>query len=339
MMAPWLPTALQTNGGLGVTLFFVISGYLITLTSLRRYGVLEKIRIREFWSYRLSRIFPALVLLAGLNLLGAALLQPGFVLPASIPAPRLLNYVFTFRFNLLYLDGGAALLAWAPLWSLAIEEVFYLGFPLLARALRTPVQLVFLLGLLIIAGPLYRQHYGWGSLYLYWGCFDQLSIGCLIALSCHHLRWKPWFLPRRAYFQAGGLLIVASVYFLCDIHHDRNWVWMPTAAAAGAGIFLFGSSMAAEGPAAGLGSRTRFWLLPLAAAGILSYELYLFHLPLLLVLKAPLHRLAGNLNLNLHKDLTFLIVFGLMLGLAGLLHLAFSVPAQRGLRRLLQPLT
>ena len=339
LMAPWLPFAVQLNGGLGVTLFFVISGYLITLTSLQRYGGLEKIRIREFWSYRLSRIFPALALLAGLKLMGAALVQPGFVLPATIPAARLLNYVFTFRFNLLYLNGGALLLAWAPLWSLAIEEVFYLAFPLLARALRTPQRLVVLLSLLIVAGPIYRQHYGWGSLYLYWGCFDQLAIGCLIALGCRHVPGKSPLFARPVYFQAAGLLIIASIYFLWDIHESRNWVWMPTVAAAAAGLFLFGSSIAAETHAESPGPRRRFWLLPLDVAGILSYELYLFHLPLLLVLKAPVHRWAASLNIHLHKDLTFLMIFGFMLGVAGLLHLAFSVPAQRGLRRLLKPLT
>ena len=45
----------------------------------------------------------------------------------------MLGYLFTFRFNLLYVNGADMLPAWAVLWSLSIEEMFYFLFPLVSR--------------------------------------------------------------------------------------------------------------------------------------------------------------------------------------------------------------
>ena len=50
------------NGNYGVTVFFVISGYLITSTSMRRFGSLENVSARTFYSFRFARIFPCLLL-------------------------------------------------------------------------------------------------------------------------------------------------------------------------------------------------------------------------------------------------------------------------------------
>ena len=323
----------RPNGALGVSIFFVISGYLITQNSLQRFGRLGAIRLRDFYTYRASRILPALLLLVAINLIGAAFVLWGFAIPHTIPIPKLLGYVFTFRFNLLYLEGAALLTAWAPLWSLAIEEVFYLSFPLVALLLRRTWLLVSLLVGLAIYGPIYRHQLGWGAFYLYLGCFDLLSVGCLTALASHHLKLAEWPVLRLRVLQALGATVLAGACLCWDVHDNGNWAWLPTVMALGASLFLLGSLGTTAGPAT-LAKRLAW---PVGLAGFLSYELYLFHLPALLVLKDPLHRLSDAWHLPLPRDVVFLLFMVALMILTGLLHTWFSEPCLRFMRRRLAP--
>ncbi len=330
--AAWFQ-ALAVNGGLGVSLFFVLSGYLITQTVLQRYGRLPAIDVREFYVLRASRILPTLLLLVGVNLVAMTLSLPGFELSPKFSLSTLLGHVFTFRFNLLYVQGAAQMKAWAPLWSLAVEEVFYLVFPVLALGLRRAWLLVPFFGAMVLTGYLYRDRHDWQSFYLYWGCFDQLALGCLTAVAASWSRRADW--PRAALrgLQAAGLGVIATSYFAGDLHAG-NWVWQPTALAIGASLFLFGSpSPTTHTPP----SRTRRLVRILGLAGFLSYELYLFHAPVLLRLKAPLQACSQALGRPLPADLVYLGFAGVMVLLAGVMHTWFSDPVMRWLRQRLAP--
>src|SRR5580698_11182640 len=57
----WIRAAVN-NGNYGVTIFFVISGFLITSNNLRRYGELQRVRLRQFYALRFARIIPPLLL-------------------------------------------------------------------------------------------------------------------------------------------------------------------------------------------------------------------------------------------------------------------------------------
>ena len=269
-----------------------------------------------------------------INLIGAAFVLWGFAIPHTIPIPKLLGYVFTFRFNLLYLEGAALLTAWAPLWSLAIEEVFYLSFPLVALLLRRLWLLVPLLLGLVIYGPIYRHQLGWGAFYLYLGCFDLLAVGCLTALASHHLKLAAWPTWRLRLLQGLGATVLTTACLSWDVHNDGNWSWLPTVMALGSCLFLLGSPGTAAGPAS-LGRRLAW---PVGLAGFLSYELYLFHLPALLILKDPLHRLSDTWHVPLPRDIVFLLFMGVLMILMGLLHTWFSEPSLRFMRRHLAPL-
>ena len=132
-LAPLFPTQLTAvlfqRGYYGVTIFFVISGFLITRISLARYGALNAIHPGRFYLFRFGRIAPCL----GLTLIVLLSLHFGHVRDFVYDTEKtslseLLTYTLTFRYNLLFCKNGWGLLPWDFLWSLSIEEVFYLFF-------------------------------------------------------------------------------------------------------------------------------------------------------------------------------------------------------------------
>jgi peptidoglycan/LPS O-acetylase OafA/YrhL len=124
-----------TNGNNGVTVFFAVSGFLITLTSLRHFGGLAQMRPLAFYRICFARIAPLLILL--LTVLGILHLchADGFRIPADRASlPRALLAALTFHVN--WLEAARVLPAnWDALWSLSIEEMFYLFFPLVCLGL------------------------------------------------------------------------------------------------------------------------------------------------------------------------------------------------------------
>jgi peptidoglycan/LPS O-acetylase OafA/YrhL len=124
VMRGQLAHLLLRNGDNGVTVFFAVSGFLITLTSLRRFGSLRQMQPAKFYRIRFARIAPLLLLLlAVLSLLHLGYAQ-GFRIPAKVTTlPRALFAALTFHLNWLeavhgYLPGN-----WDVLWSLSVEEM------------------------------------------------------------------------------------------------------------------------------------------------------------------------------------------------------------------------
>jgi peptidoglycan/LPS O-acetylase OafA/YrhL len=174
------------SGYFAVITFFVISGFLITSLSLRRWTSLEQISWRQFYWLRFARIAPCLLLLvlvlSALHLAQAS----GFVIPRERSSlARAVLAALTFHLNWLegrhgYLPGG-----WDVLWSLSVEEIFYLLFPAVCLGLRSKKAVLVLLLTLIVIGPFDRTaHAGqvpWEE-YAYLSCMDGIAFGCLAAL-------------------------------------------------------------------------------------------------------------------------------------------------------------
>jgi len=116
---PWWMLAVS-NGALGVFIFFVISGYLITTLLLREQGKAGRISLKSFYLRRAFRILPPLyVYIAVIAVLGALRLIPGVNTREIVTALLFLrNYAH-----------GVSLWAFEHLWSLCIEEQFYLLWP------------------------------------------------------------------------------------------------------------------------------------------------------------------------------------------------------------------
>ena len=115
------------NGYYGVTVFFVVSGFLITSHILRRYGEPSRVAVGGFYVMRFARIFPMLALTLALLSVLAFCGVKYFSVGNLTDYLQIMGYVLTVRYNL-YIVGPPA---WTVLWSLSIEEAFYLIFPLL----------------------------------------------------------------------------------------------------------------------------------------------------------------------------------------------------------------
>src|SRR5215470_7055873 len=150
-----LVSSLVWNGQFGVQMFFAVSGFLITSTTLRRWGSLAQVSVRDFYLLRFARIAPLLLsLLALLSVLHAAHVEHFVVSAETGGLRRALVAALTFHVNVLEARRGYLPGSWDILWSLSVEEMFYLFFPLACRLFGQ--GLIGVLGVFIVLGPFAR---------------------------------------------------------------------------------------------------------------------------------------------------------------------------------------
>ena len=200
-LGPAANRALFWSGYYGVRVFFVISGFLITTWSLKRWGHLGKHNLaqlnlaqlnkRQFYLMRFARIMPCLL---GLLLLLAVLDRfsvPYFTINTRHTSLwRALLAALTFHVNWLEARTGYLPANWDVLWSLSVEEVFYVFFPLLCTLVRKQALLIALLCSLVLIGPYARVHTQnelWSD-YGYFSCMDGIAFGCLAAMASVRVR-------------------------------------------------------------------------------------------------------------------------------------------------------
>jgi peptidoglycan/LPS O-acetylase OafA/YrhL len=245
-------------GNFGVRLFFVISGFLITD------GILSQARSENF-SYssfmikRLARLYPALLFFV---LFCAAFNVDNIRSDIVCHLLYLSNVLFAVRDSW----AGAA----SHLWSLAVEQQFYLFWPLLIVA--TQRHLVTALAGMIVCGPLFRFLWsaaGYGDIgawVLPIACFDALGIGALVAVSRHG------FPSARKYWA-----LAAALGALLVIVPPPDWLRSDTLLHTGAAL-LFGwvvfSCVSVRSSNAFTGLLSVAWLRYL---GSISYGIYLYH--------------------------------------------------------------
>ncbi len=261
--------SLTAWGWLGVNLFFVISGFLIT-------GILDDTLRRQnfyqrFYLRRALRILPAYV--AVLLLAWAT----GFVTPNYIAVCML----FLANMPGLFLHHGY--LFYGPFWSLAVEEQFYLLWPMMYRKLRRRGMLAASLALLVIC-PVLRAlsfahviHTG-DALSKTWMIGDNLAIGAFLAIF---LRWPGMTLAK---FAALGWaqLAVGVVGLVCLFGAGRMGAEDVLRNSVGLSCFLLICSSAVVGMLCLFRKQAvPGWLRGMVFLGNISYGLYLIHLLLL----------------------------------------------------------
>lgn len=292
--ASWVFLRLCENGIYGVYLFFVISGFLITRLADRMPGGLFGFDLASFYIRRVARIVPLFLLTVLVGISFWLLSKPGqaasvfcFNLPA-VREPVFWLSLCTFSFNWYCVAHPSIYFAqgfhWILLWSLSVEEQFYLFYPLILLGLRKLGKLKWILAGFWISGPIFR-----------WACirFDPghpllLSIStpavwdCIAAGALIYLISKKttiYLTDRKAFpifLSVFGILWVAVICLATRMSRPADQVLAPTLLGMGLGLFLLGALSLK-----GFQNKTpRF----LGWPGRWSYGIYLTHVAVLFVL-------------------------------------------------------
>ncbi|HEY2120763.1 MAG TPA: acyltransferase [Candidatus Acidoferrum sp.] len=264
------------NGANGVTVFFAISGFLITTMALRRWKSLSAIHVVNFYKLRIARIAPLLLaLLAVLSVLHLSHVN-GFVIPAERASlGRALLAALTFHINWLESVRGYLPASWDVLWSLSVEEVFYLFFPLLCRWTEGRAALVAVLVAFVALGPFARtvltKNELWAD-YGYLSCMDGIALGCLTAMLANVWRANRWQLIA---LRISGALLIMLVMLARPLVNWLHWLHLYQAGldftALALGTCLVMLAVAQENK---VGRRPTGWV---RWFGRHSYEVYLTH--------------------------------------------------------------
>lgn len=284
-----LLSALSYNGYEAVFVFFVISGFLITLHSLQRWGRLSAIDARAFYLRRAARIVPCLLLLLAVLLVMHLIGVPNYVIdkPTQSLGGALLS---ALGLTLNWYEGRTGWLpgGWDVLWSLSIEEAFYLGFPLACLLLRGR-GLVIGLAVLALSLPVTRAALEGNEIWqekAYLPGMAAIATGALAAMAV----WR-W----RASVREATLLCVLGATGLIAVLGWGGVLWEPL----GNGTMLVLTVSAAclimglhWRQSRGLASAPRGtnWL---RSFGRLSYEVYLTHMFVVFAV-VGLFRLSGG---------------------------------------------
>jgi peptidoglycan/LPS O-acetylase OafA/YrhL len=268
-------STLVWNGQLGVQIFFAASGFLITSTSLRRWGSLSHVRLGGFYLMRFARIAPLLLLLLTmLGVLHSAHIHNFVIAEKMGGLPRALFAALTFHVNVLEARRGYLPGNWDILWSLSVEEVFYLFFPIFAWLFGRGKLLIAILFGFVALGPFARTLFAHGNEvwkeYSYLGGMDAIALGCLTALLIKRVRFS-----RLSSWTFGILGAVLLVFSLCFSSQAEAWGLARTG--LDMTILAVGTCMVIA-TIAQTNWKSPSVMAPFRSLGQRSYEVYLTHM-------------------------------------------------------------
>ena len=277
-------------GGFGVTIFFFLSGYLITKLLLDEFIQTGTISIRDFYIRRFFRLAPSLFITLGLayGLVYAGLLSGGISFAGFLSQVFYLANYNSIFFHAIIPDGTGIL------WSLAVEEHFYLFYPLillgLVKIITSKFRIAFVLTIVCALCLAWRCYLAsrpgfqeWRTYYASDTRIDSIAYGCLLALLfgpvpaprdhkptaaqltivCAALVaiagtffYKNDFLRETFRYSVQGMALIPIFYLAIRFHSNRSFAWLNT------------------------------W--PAIRVGRYSYEIYLAHFIVIFVLKPHL---------------------------------------------------
>lgn len=307
------------GGYLGVDLFFVLSGYLITSLLLAEWSANQKIDLATFWVRRARRLFPALLaLLPAIALYAATMAKPGELLRIRHDGWATLAYIANWRTIFAGRSYWDMFEAPSPLehtWSLAIEEQFYVLWPLLTVAIlrlsrgsrRTMFWTSLVLGVLSAAALVWLGTSPGGTDRAYLGT-DTRGAAILFgaALACVMSGRTSLASPR-------ALGVLDAIGFCAALGLGVAWVRMD-----GQHHFLYRGGFfltelavlvlivcAAQGAKSFVARALAFR--PLTWVGLVSYGVYLWHWPLYVVLSPDRLGFSGLALTALRLSATFVV--------------------------------
>ncbi|PTU30619.1 acyltransferase family protein [Stenotrophobium rhamnosiphilum] len=287
------------GGFIGVDVFFVLSGFLITGLLTQELTATGSIQFLRFYARRFQRLLPAMLLVLACTCIAAAIfiLPGGQVSQASAAAAAsvwLSNFHFAFS-NIDYFGPSAENNLFLHTWSLGVEEQFYLVWPALLifiaalplgskfqGKVKIKIAMFAVVGISLVSCVLTTQHSPELAFYMMpWRAW-QFALGALAMLYCGnpadvetHSRnpqsakfvWIGWI---------GLVLILGSALFLTpNLAYPGAWALIPS---IGTACLLMAGAKNVGG-----GASTFLSLRPMQAIGRVSYSWYLWHWPVLIL--------------------------------------------------------
>lgn len=302
VMAFHLPGEPLTGGFLGVDLFFVLSGFLITTLLVEEFAANGRISLGAFYMRRALRLLPAVVALLAVLWVAVLVLGARFRTTPAIMASTTaytLGYVANWALALNLAKGWPTALD--HLWSLSVEEQFYLAWPLILAGLltrrvsRAGILRVLAIGIAgITAWRVWLSLHGASFDRLYYATdtrADELLIGCAAAMlfssAMGESRSREWIAKNRLALALGGGVIFCLGLALLHNTAPSTYRGVLTFAVLGAAALCLG---VAAGPVPGL---TRvLQAKPVVWIGRISYGLYLWHFVVFYAVARMPHPLA-----------------------------------------------
>jgi peptidoglycan/LPS O-acetylase OafA/YrhL len=313
-------------GGFGVTIFFFLSGYLITTLLRAEFEKSGDISLRKFYLRRVYRILPPMYIVMALALLlwfvNALPGQPtGGAIAAQIA--HLTNYYMVFNGDKHIIPSTGLM------WSLAVEEHFYLIYPiallLLLRRLAYRQIVVVLLAVCFVV-MLWRTYMtthspGIGD-YTYIATdarLDSLLYGCILGLYCNPAVDEQRLTANAWLWTAVLAVAVAVIVFTFEYHTPTSDGFTYSLQGLALLPFFYCAIRFARWPAFR-------WLelRPVRAMGIISYTFYLIHLPILHVLR----------YLVPHRRHEWVVALPLAIGFAATMYFIVERPLAQARRKL-----
>ena len=267
----WLP-----GGFVGVDIFFVISGYLITSILTREIDQ-KRFSLKHFYTRRIKRILPVYFTVAASSLItGIIILAPSELIKVaeSLLASVVFLSNYYFYFNVGYFGGQADLMPLIHMWSLAVEEQFYIFWPIVLTflaAIASPLwRIVFIwaifLSSFVISLMLSSSHPDF-SYYAIMTRTYELMVGALFAIYMERAK----ALPKVSIWMAFAALIL-SVIFIRQSMAFPGWIALIPCVATGV---LIVKGQESSGVYRLLSAPFMVWV------GLLSYSLYMWHWPVI----------------------------------------------------------
>jgi peptidoglycan/LPS O-acetylase OafA/YrhL len=308
----WLP-----GGFLGVDVFFVVSGFLITTLLQREALAHGRIALGRFWTRRARRLLPALVVCVGVSTVAARVAHHDLVVGIG----RQIVGALTFSTNWVEIAAGSSYFdqtspqLFMNVWSLAVEEQFYLVWPLVVAALltatlgrrgRRALGLAVSLGVAALSTALMALHFvdGQDATRVYYGTDTHvmgLMLGAALAFAwASPLRTRyasAWLACRRP--ALGAALAVLAV-LLWVLREDSALTFRGGLALACLATVILVAALLPLGletgddPLSGSRWRTLLCAEPVTWIGRRSYGIYLWHWPVIVIIGQDMRTAPGT---------------------------------------------
>jgi peptidoglycan/LPS O-acetylase OafA/YrhL len=280
-----------SRGWYGVDLFFVLSGFLITWILDAEIAATGTINLKHFYRRRASRLAPAYISTLSVLLIGTAILERSEL----SAVPRVVPWLLTYTYNYEVAVGRPHFTILVVLWSLCVEEQFYLAWPWILRRLGRRQALWFCVCAILVLtvyrtvlfavlnGGDFSHVTGASASRIYFGTDTRVGViltGCALALSINDPSTRRWWDRIEKSYAFPMLALIADCICVAFITGGSPSSASWRSATVGYTLAAFTTAMVIAAVFAqprSIVARMLSWR-PLVELGRISYGTYLFHL-------------------------------------------------------------